>query len=243
MFANNPLFEVVWQASFPTILRVETEIPAAFQDAVRQVFPRFERQMPPNMPHLPDEVAEALAGSLPRPTHIFEDDQEENQIVLTSESIAVVCTNYVEWERLKSQILMALNTLIDVYRPAYFDRIGLRYRNLIKRSKIGLDNEPWSELLNPAVAGELTQPGWAKSVSGIQKSITIDWPETEDVVRFQHGLVTAGDPEISYILDFDYIANKRTEVEDVDRVTERLHGYSGSAFQWAIADKLKLALD
>lgn len=242
VFANNPLVEVVCEVRFPTILRIESEIPSDFQERVRRRFPKFSRQTSPSMPELPVEVADALSGVIPKPELTFSDPDGQHGITLTSERLSVASQAYVSWDLFKSDVDLAIDSLVSVYEPIYFERIGLRYVNLIDRSKLGIQQEPWAELLNPMVAGELLQNGWADNIVGVRKSVQARFPDTGDLVQFQHGLGIIGDSKLSYILDFDYSCSDRTEISNVNGIIERLHGYSGSAFQWAITDKLQVAL-
>ena len=41
IYHENPLVEVVCQFRFPTILKIDAEIPVAFQEAVRSTFPDY----------------------------------------------------------------------------------------------------------------------------------------------------------------------------------------------------------
>lgn len=50
VYDKSPLVEVVCQLRFPTVLRIEAEVPSAFQEAVRSRFPLFDRQAS-SVPH------------------------------------------------------------------------------------------------------------------------------------------------------------------------------------------------
>ena len=51
---------------------------------------------------------------------------------------------------------MPLAKFIKIYRPAYFERVGLRYVNFISRDKLGLKNVMWKDLIAPAYIGPMT---------------------------------------------------------------------------------------
>lgn len=243
VFANNPLFEVVCELRFPTILRVDADVPSEFQEQVRKAFPGFERAASLNLPNLPEQVSKILSNALPKPKYVFKTEDKVNSITLTSKNIAINCLSYQDWDAFKENVNIAVEAFIKIYSPSFFERAGLRYRNIIQRSKLSLENVPWSELLNPMVAGELMEEGWAENVAGVQKNVSCLIPESPDRMNFVHGLGSIkGDEEVCYVLDFDYVADERLEISDVYRAIERLHGYSGSAFQWAISERLKLAL-
>lgn len=243
VFANNPLHEVVCEFRFPTILKIDSEPPASFQELVRHKFPLLAKQAGVNLPTLPPQVANALAGAIPKAATAFKTEDDLNELVLSSESLVIRCRSYNSWDEFKENILLAHGALRDVYAPNFYLRVGLRYINLIKRSGLNLGSEPWSELLNPRVAGELAEPSWNDCIVGLNKNVRCNLPFDDDLMIFQHGLVSVDDdPEIVYALDFDYIHNSKLDATDVDGAIERLHGYSGSAFQWCISERLKLAL-
>jgi len=41
IYASNPLVDVICQVRFPRILRIDSELPVAFQEAIRDQFPLF----------------------------------------------------------------------------------------------------------------------------------------------------------------------------------------------------------
>src|SRR5262245_8979651 len=44
IYDKNPLLEVILQVRFPTLLRLQTELPSAFQGEVIGEYPHYERQ-------------------------------------------------------------------------------------------------------------------------------------------------------------------------------------------------------
>lgn len=44
IYAKNPLFEVICQLRFPAILKIDSEIPAGFQEKLRASFPLFREE-------------------------------------------------------------------------------------------------------------------------------------------------------------------------------------------------------
>ena len=45
MYERNPLVEVICQVRFPPVLRIEAQLPDAFQDRIRDVFPIYNDKM------------------------------------------------------------------------------------------------------------------------------------------------------------------------------------------------------
>src|SRR5262245_7091139 len=61
IYEKNPLAEVICQVKFPPILRIDSELPAQFQERIRQNYPLFqEKQMSEGDIALPPEMAQLL---------------------------------------------------------------------------------------------------------------------------------------------------------------------------------------
>lgn len=59
-YSKCPLVEVAYQLNFPTILSIEAEMPAKFQNEIRKTFPQYQIQTEQeklffNIPKLPDK--------------------------------------------------------------------------------------------------------------------------------------------------------------------------------------------
>ena len=50
-----------------------------------------------------------------------------------------------------------LAEFIRIYKPAYFERVGLRYVNIISREKLSLRDSAWKELIAPAYLGAMAE--------------------------------------------------------------------------------------
>ena len=60
----------------------------------------------------------------------------------------------------------AIRALKDIYEPAFYSRIGLRYVDSVDRAALGMQNTPWSELLNQVILGELAEHFFEANVFG-----------------------------------------------------------------------------
>jgi uncharacterized protein (TIGR04255 family) len=81
-----------------------------------------------------------------------------------------------------------IRALADIYSPSFYDRIGLRYVDVIDRASLGLSNVPWSELLNSTILGELSDHFIESNIEGIQKSIRVRNSDSKGGFLLQHGL-------------------------------------------------------
>lgn len=251
LYRRNPLETVICQLRFPSILRIDAEEPAAFQERIRTEYPILNTRSPVNLPeNLPPEIAKAVEESLPprfRPAarvYDFVSADSGWKVTLARDFIALTASRgaYARWEDFEGRLRPVLEAAIEIYRPAFFQRIGLRYQNVIRRSALGLGQDiPWSELLQPHVAGELAKLP-ENAVDGITTAVLLRLGDSAKAA-IQHGLGRAeGSGEVGYIIDSDFFTDERTEVANAE---ERLRAFNREArrlFHWCITVRLHDAM-
>lgn len=250
IYANNPLVEVVCQLRFPPILRIDAELPAAFQDLIRNEYPHFkESRVTELRVDLPPEVVQLSGGAIPptlragKVAYDFISADKQWKVGLTRDFIALSTEKYERWEDFKQHLAAPLAAFIKVYAPQPFLRVGLRYRDVIRRSRLGLSHVPWAELLQPHVAGELAAPGVAEHIIGVAKQIHFRLPDSEGEAVMQHGFVEHPDEEeICYLSDIDFSTSTPTEVNDVIPKLDAFNQEARRFFHWFITDRLDRAL-
>ena len=142
LYKNNPLAEVICQLRFPTILRIRERQLAEFQDKIREDYPIYTAQEPSvEAPQLQKELAAIIEQiNIPIPpvlvTHRFSTKDAHRFISLRDEFIALAETNYERWESFREEIVKAESALRGVYEPAFYSRVGLRYRDIISRRNL-----------------------------------------------------------------------------------------------------------
>jgi uncharacterized protein (TIGR04255 family) len=247
IYGKPVLLQVVCQVRFPTVLRIETEAPAAFQDKIRHVFPLLERanplfhQFPPEM--LPPEMLQAVSRQGALTAYQFLTEDRMRTVELTPTSLGLTLANYTRWEDLLSCFRLPLSALVAEYAPSFLSRIGVRYIDFIDRAKLGLMNVAWSNLLRPEILGEMARPEIERSVLSANRVLHIRLSDGASVV-LRHGLGTAqGAAEKGYLIDLDFSTEQRTEVSDAERILENLHHGVGRAFRWCITDQLHRAME
>jgi uncharacterized protein (TIGR04255 family) len=260
IYGRNPLVEVICQVRFPAILRIEVEPPAAFQQVNREAFPVFTEtsgiegplSLPPEVAQqLPEAVTRQLSalrmaiGSGQKSYSFASDDAGQTwTLVLTREALSLTTKSYAHWGEFRGRLEPAVNALIGEYAPAHFSRVGLRYRDLICRSDLGLAEVPWSDLLQPYIAGELASADVAPEVMHAARQLIVALPDQRGQVLLQHGLNAREEPpEACFVIDCDFYSAERTEVGDVWGLLEGLHGQAGRLFRWCIKPRLHDALD
>src|SRR5262249_48635801 len=92
IYGKKPSEDVIYQLRFPTILKIEAEIPSAFQERIRKQYPLFREKKADQLP-LPDEVLKMLGGGFPfrggKPAFDFISADEKWTVSLSSDFVAL----------------------------------------------------------------------------------------------------------------------------------------------------------
>jgi uncharacterized protein (TIGR04255 family) len=250
VFSNAPLIQVACQLKFPPILAIEGALPAAFQERIRADFPYLERGQPGIIRgHIPPEVLQLLnaAGGSSLP-YVFLSEDRKTTLSLAPDSILLSTTDYSRWEHFRSALQGPYKALVEIYRPNFFTRIGLRYINAIRREAIGLPGVPWSKLLRQEILGELALPQFEDALEKVaNRSLRLRLGNEGGSVLLRHGLATiAGaqpaSSDLSYSIDMDFFREKKMELNDAEPILNAFHELAGRAFRWAIRGALYNAL-
>lgn len=244
VFEKNTLTGVTCQLNYPPILKIAQESPTAFQEAVRGEYPLFEIRPTITMT-APPTPGQSVMPSVAN-TYLFSTAEvpvAQSTLTLAQDSIALTTLAYSRRSVFLAQLQPPLDVLQEIYKPAFFTRVGLRYQNLIVRSELGLGQTPWSELLKPRFVG-------LASVDELAGRVTIDYSQVQfkgnsGNVVVQHGItvaVTATEQEQGYLIDVDVSTDERVNLQDV---TEKLRALNIDAiefYHWCLTDALKAAL-
>jgi uncharacterized protein (TIGR04255 family) len=245
IYAKNTLAEVICQLRFHPIFRIESEPPASFQDRIRSDYPQAHFGQALEFPaDVPVELANFVASQapgLPR-TYDFLSIDENWKTALTREFLALSTRKYIRWEEFRARLEKPLSALCDVYQPSQFTRIGLRYRNIVRRSEVGLGDADWAELIRREILAELAIP----ELAGRMRQFSHEYLLTLDdgsQMKVRHGLARErGRAEAVYLIDADYYAERTTEPGDATTILDEFNKLSGRFFRWCITDKLHNAL-
>lgn len=246
IFAQNVLAEVLCQLRFPPVLAISSSQPAAFQDLIRARYPLYSKDDTGELPvQVRDMVSRFGIGAQRDLTrHVFSTADSARSIFLTSDFLTVRETAYRKWESFGPEILAAADALQTTYQPAFLTRIGLRYQDVIDRTKIpAIEHLPWDALIRPELLGLLASEPFRKSVHGVTSQIVL---QIEDVpgafVQITHGLGNSPVNSPVYYFDADFFLEGQTELSNVDRILDAFHKAAGNLFRWAITPTLFDAL-
>ena len=248
-----PAREVICQLRFPTILTINNVEPADFQEAIRDQFPKYARRQDQPAPKII-----GLGGPSPRleqqspiANYNFLSADGQWKLNLTENFIALSTLRYPGWEEFARQLDRPLAEFIRIYKPAFFQRVGLRYVNLFSRQALGLEGTPWTDLIAPAYVGPLNESDVREDqVLNLACDLQIKLDSScQAKIHAGPGRVKSNrpdapqDPEIKFILDMDLSMGGNTPCTLAAGALETLHGHADRVFEGAITDTLRTALD
>ena len=158
IYRRNQLADVICQLRFPEILSINTTIPDQFQDLIRDEYPIYSARKEAPAPKIKGGPEGFTLEKQPDTVNYqFTSADGTWRVNLTSTFISLACTRYTCWEDFASHLDKPLAAFIKLYKPAFFERVGLRYINLISRKNLEIEHIPYSELFNPCYLGILSE--------------------------------------------------------------------------------------
>lgn len=249
VYRENQLAEVICQLRFPEILTIGTTVPAQFQEAIRADFPQYSQRQEQPAPKLTGTPGNLSVQKQPPVTNYqFSSADGVWRVNLTSKFISLSCSRYTCWEDFAKRLDKPLAAFIQIYKPAYFERVGLRYVNFISRYALGLEGVPFFELIAPCYLGPMAEED--VNESGCTRCSV----DTEMSIRggcrlklhAGPGLVKRNgqpDKEVKFIFDQDLYMPGQVPVNLSAGALQTLHSQAYSIFRGAITDKLHNALE
>lgn len=249
IYRNNQLQEVICQLRFPEILTIGVNVPAAFQEEIRDEYPQYaaRKEMPaPKITGTPGNLK--LENAPATVNYQFTSADGIWRVNLTSKFISIACTKYTCWEDFAAKLDKPLAAFIKLYKPAYFERVGLRYINFISRKSLELEGTPFKELISSCYLGILAEEDVAESAAA-RCSTDVEVAIRGGCKAKIHagpGLVKKNgvqDPEVKFVFDQDLFLPGKLPVNLSAGALQTLHGQAYSIFRGAITDTLHDALE
>jgi uncharacterized protein (TIGR04255 family) len=249
IYDKNPLDLVICQLRFPPILKIDTEIPASFQDLVRKEFPNFKEttevaiEFPPGQStQIPLDVLRQMLPS--NKNYEFSSEDEVWKINLTRTFMALSTKDYRRWREFKEKLEIPFKALCKSYSSDYLSRVGLRYIDVIRRSKLGLDDIHWKDLLSPYIAGPLNSTDVGPFVKNFESKYEINL-DTSGLVRITTKFVELKEEnnEICFMIDMDIYNQEKINIASAMTLLDSFNLRAHRFFRWCIADKLHAAME
>ena len=248
-YAKAQLAEVICQLRFPTILRIGASEPADFQERIRENYPRYSR----NVEKQPPKLTQTPQGVRPEPqpdviNFQFVSADGRWKVNLTNCFVSLATPAYSSWEDFARRLDEVLADFIEVYHPAYFERIGLRYINIFSRRALEVEDVPFSALFQPAYLGllgedDVRESAFQRASQDVEMSLA---GGCRLKLHVGPGLVKRSgveDKEVKYILDQDLLMSGKVEMKHSAGALNTLHTHAGRIFRGAITQQLHEAMD
>lgn len=248
-YGRHQLAEVICQLRFPEILTIGANAPVEFQEAIRADFPRYLRRQElsaPRIAGLPGNMT--VQNQPPVINYQFTSADGVWRVNLTGKFISLTCASYTCWEDFAAHLDKPLAAFIRIYKPAYFERVGLRYLNFFSRSALGLESVPFHELISPCWLGPLAEEDVTEI--SVSKS-TIDCELAlrggcRAKIHAGPGLVKRNgqeDKEVKFIFDQDLYMPGQLQLNLSAGALQTLHHQADALFRGAVTDRLHEAME
>lgn len=251
-YGKAPVHEVICQLRFPVILTINNTEPADFQETIRGDFPRYTKRQdnaPPQIVGLGGPNPQ-IRQQPPVTNYNFLSADGRWKLNLTQNFISLSTLHYTGWEEFARRLDKPLAEFISIYKPAYFERVGLRYINILSREKLGLQSTPWADLISPAYTGPLQEPDareedFLNCATDIQ--LKLDSSCKAKIHAGPGRLKTNApnapqDPEVKFVLDMDLSMGGQLSCTLSAGALETLHAHATELFEGAVTDTLRDAI-
>lgn len=237
-YGKQPLVEVICQFRFPTILSINATDPVGFQEEIRTDFPYYRKIVNENEIVINDEKRSLVKET----NHEFISTDKKTKVNLTSSFLAVSSLNYDRWEKFKEQINAVLLVFEKIYKPTFYTRVGLRYKDVIDRRKLCMSERGWVELIRPNILGIIDKTNQSTIR---QWSVKSEYAFADSDIATKQSFFLAektGDALPVMVFDCDYFKGGNISLLDVDKLTDRLHDKSSTFLRNAITEELHNAM-
>ena len=248
-YRKNQLGEVICQLRFPEILAIGAKPPVDFQEAIRADYPGFHTRMEAPAPKLTGVPGNLTLQNQPATVNYqFTSADGLWRVNLTQKFISLACSRYTSWEEFAAKLDKPLAAFIQVYQPAYFERIGLRYVNFISRQALGLESTPYRELIAEKYLGILADESLMEANVG-RASVDAEFAIRGGCrVKLHAGPGQVRRPgqtdnEVKFIFDQDLYMPGKIAPNLSAPALQTLHAQAWSVFRAAITDDLHDAME
>ena len=248
-YRKNQLGEVICQLRFPEILAIAAKPPVDFQEAIRADYPQYTSRMEAPAPKLTGVPGNLSLQNQPAViNHQFVSADGVWRVNLTSQFISLACSRYTGWEDFAAKLDKPLAAFIQVYKPAYFERIGLRYVNFISRRDLNLEGTPYRDLIVPKYLGILADDQLLESNVGratVDAEVALRGGCRVKLHAGPGQVRRAGKPdaEVKFIFDQDLYMPGKLAPNLSAPALQTLHALAGSIFRDAITEELHDAME
>jgi len=253
IYKKTSLIQVVCQIRFPRILSINEKAPTDFQEQIREQYPLYnvavEQQQQVFVP-MDVKVSFPSTWNEWSKIHTFSSQDKAWAITLTSTYLALTTSAYKRWEDFLEHLTRSLEALKQIYKPAFFERVGLRYVNAVRRSQLLMDEStPWKDLIEPFALGFLLNDSFA-SEEVISYVSTTEVKVGKDALArintstgYMETEMRQPKPELSFIIDSDLFFGVRKRLDEIYEALPYLNQWARKLIQSIITEKLHNAME
>lgn len=249
LFRKNQLVEVICQLRFPEILTIGVNPPVAFQEAIRSEFPQYNARKEIPAPKIAGAPGNFSLQNQPETINYqFAAADGSWRVNLTSKFISLACSRYTNWEDFAKKLDRPLAAFIQTYKPAYFERVGLRYINAFSRKALDLEGIPFRDLFQPCYLGPLGEEDVQESSTN-RCSMDVEMALRGGCRLKLHagpGMIKRPgreDQEVRFILDNDLFMTGNVPINLSTGAMQTLHQQADCLFLGAITERLYDAME
>ena len=170
------------------------------------------------------------------------------KVNLTNSFLALATPAYTNWETFANKLDSVLVHFIEIYKPAFFERIGLRYVNAVSRNALGLTDTPFSELIQPGYLGLMADEDInERAFARITQEADVALPGGCRLkLHCGPGMIKRNnveEQEIRFILDNDIFMLGNIEMKHSAGALNTVHTNADRIFRGQITDTLHNAME
>ncbi len=238
-YGKNPLVEVIYQLRFPTILNINATDPVQFQEAIKNDYP-FYRKIIQENEFVVNDVKSSVTKEV---NHEFVSADKKSKVNLTSSFIAISSLTYDQWECFRETIKVIREVFEGIYQPPFYTRVGLRYKDVIDRTRFGLQGKGWIDLIQPNVLGIINVSNQS-TLKQWSVNSEFTYEGTEIATRQQLNLATkVDDPLPVMVFDCDYFKMGNLQIDTIYDISNQLHDKSSTFLRNSITEELHQAMN
>lgn len=250
IYKKNPLNKVICQLRFPPILKIESNVPSDFQDAIRTSFPLYEEKIEIHQEaaigiknQISPDIVRQLTKSVANKNHQFASEDRVRIINLTRTSLSLMASKYHRWEEFISGFKTAIDALLTIYTPPFFTRIGLLYVDIFDRNVLGISDLDWKDLIKPQFLG-LLSTDIRSDIRSCENIYEIQLEDKMSIVRIETSFVlNFKTKEKCFMVNSDFNCPRRVEISEMNSKLGFLHEHATRLIQWLITDRMHNAME
>lgn len=250
-YKRSTLFEVAFQARFPEILEIQSEAPIAFQEElIKEGYTEIRSRV---------QYGDLPSNQTLEPSKIFNflSEQDDWEVTLSRHYLTLSCYgNDKDYIGFKNKLEKVLRIFRAIYKPPYFTRIGLVYRNMANRvflpqiqtSQISVESfipKYIFPLLETPMADDVFSLHTISQFNDNEIKVAVYHTLSEETGIYSKTQVTN---EKSYTIEIDcfYDSNiYNNDVGVIDGILTKCDSFKQlewNIFQWSITDTLQEVL-